>query len=316
MKVVFIDEVHPLIKEEFTRLGWKCEDHFHTSRGELMQIIHQFEGIIIRSRFPLDEEFLENARALQFIGRPGAGLENIDLTYCQYRNIEVFRSPEGNRDAVAEHALGMLLMLLNNLKRADNQVREGVWQREANRGYELHGKTVGIIGYGYMGEAFAQRLCGMGCRVLAYDKYKNNFGNDCVEEVSMERLQNEVEIVSLHTPQSEETRHMINTNFIEKCKKAVYIINTARGNAVHTSHLLAAIESGKVLGACLDVLEFESSSFEKLKGENELMKRLLQNEKVILTPHIAGWTHESNYKMAYYLTEKIKMHYKDRWSMS
>jgi D-3-phosphoglycerate dehydrogenase len=305
MRVAFIDEVHPLFIQEFEQLGWECHKHFTSSKEELKKQLHLFDGIIIRSRFPLDANFLSDATALKFIGRPGAGLENIDVEYCNSMGISVFRSPEGNRDAVAEHAIGMLLMLFNNLKRADTEVRNGSWIREGNRGVEIKGKTVGIIGYGYMGEAFAQRLIGFGCRVLAYDKYKKGFGGGIVEEVTLEKLQKEADIISLHTPENEDTIHLINDHFIEKCGKNIYIINTARGKSLHTKALMDAMDKGKVLGACLDVLEFESSSFEYMQ-DDAVLHRLLNCEKVILSPHIAGWSHEANYKMAFFLVEKIK----------
>jgi D-3-phosphoglycerate dehydrogenase / 2-oxoglutarate reductase len=306
MKIMFIDEVHPLFVNEFKQLGWECHEHYSTSVEEIQQMIHLYQGIIVRSRFPLDEDFLRKATSLKFIGRPGAGLENIDVVYCEKRNISVFRSPEGNCDAVAEHTIGMLLMLLNNLKRADTEVRNGIWNREENRGYEIKGKTFGIIGFGYMGEALAQRLKGFGCRIMAFDKYKEGFGNEYVEEVSLETLRSEADIISLHTPQSNETYRLINEDFLRKCSKSIYLINTARGKSLDTKALLAAIDSGKVIGACLDVLEFESSSFMQMSANDTVLQKLLQCDKVLLSPHIAGWTHESQLKMAHFLIEKIK----------
>lgn len=305
MRVLFIDEVHPLVDEEFVKIGWKCYFHYKTSIEELIPILPEFNGIIIRSRLPLNEAFLKHATNLKFIGRPGAGLENIDLDYCKKRSIEVFRSPEGNRDAVAEHAVGMLLSLFNHLNRADEEVRKGIWLREENRGHEIKGKTIGIIGYGYMGKAFAQRLKGFDCTVIAYDKYLFNFSDENVKEVSLQELQEKSDIISLHTPQSNETVNLIDANFINKCKKDHYLINTARGKSLNTNDVLDAIDSGKVLGACLDVLEFESSSFEQFSIENHTLKRLFDCPKVILSPHIAGWTHESQFKMANVLVHKI-----------
>jgi D-3-phosphoglycerate dehydrogenase len=305
MKVLFIDEVHPLVGEEFTKIGWHCYFHYKTPIEELIPMLSEFNGIIIRSRFPLNEVFLKHATNLKFIGRPGAGLENIDLEYCKQRSIEVFRSPEGNRDAVAEHAVGMLLSLFNHLNRADAEVRNGIWLREENRGHEIKGKTIGIIGYGYMGKAFAQRLKGFECTVIAYDKYLTNFSDEHVKEVNLSELQEKSDIISLHTPQSNETIHFIDANFIAKCPKQIYIINTARGKSLNTINVLDAIDSGKVLGACLDVLEFESSSFEEFSSENQTLKRLFASPKVLLSPHIAGWTHESQFKMANVLVHKI-----------
>jgi D-3-phosphoglycerate dehydrogenase / 2-oxoglutarate reductase len=305
MKVLFIDEVHPLVGEEFTKIGWLCDFHYKTPIEELIPKLSEFNGIIIRSRFPLNEVFLKHATNLKFIGRPGAGLENIDLEYCKQRSIEVFRSPEGNRDAVAEHAVGMLLSLFNNLNRADAEVRNGIWLREENRGHEIKGKTIGIIGYGYMGKAFAQRLKGFDCSVIAYDKYLFNFSDENASEVSLQELQEKCDVISLHTPESAETINLIDAKFLSNCKKNVFLINTARGKSLHTNDVLNAIESGKVLGACLDVLEFESTSFEQFSAENQTLKRLVACPKVILSPHIAGWTHESQFKMANVLVHKI-----------
>lgn len=305
MKVLFIDSVHPLVAERFSKLGWKCDFMFDESRAEILNRIEDYQGLVLRSRIKIDEDFLSKAKNLKFIGRPGAGLENIDLAYCQSNGIKVFRSPEGNRDAVAEHAVGMLLMLLNNLRQADAEVRSGVWKREENRGYELMGKTVGIIGYGFMGKAFARRLSGFGVKVLAHDKYLENFSDDYAKEVTLEELKMAADVISLHLPQSAETINYIDHQFIASCAHPFYLINTARGKSVNTLDLLNAIEQGKVLGACLDVLEFESTSFEQMNAGNQTFSRLIQSDKVILSPHIAGWTHESQYKLGHYLAEKI-----------
>lgn len=306
MRILFIDEVHPLVSESFERNGWVCDFHYSTSKETLSSIISNYEGIIIRSRFPLDQVFLEKACQLKFIGRPGAGLENIDLDFCKKNAIEVFRSPEGNRDAVAEHSIGMLLSLFNNLNRADSEVRKGIWLREENRGHEIKGKTIGIIGYGYMGKAFAQRLKGFDCKVIAYDKYLQNFSDELVREVTLKELQDTSDIISLHTPESKETINLIDLKFLTNCTKKCYIINTARGKSLNTKDLLDCIDQGKILGACLDVLEFESTSFEQFSLENATLKRLLNHPKVVLSPHIAGWTHESQYKMAKFLVDKIE----------
>lgn len=305
MRVLFIDNVHPLIAERFSKLGWQCDYMLKDSREEILQVIGNYEGLVLRSRIKIDEDFLSKAINLKFIGRPGAGLENIDLDYCESHGIKVFRSPEGNRDAVAEHAIGMILMLFNNLKRADAEVRQGIWKREENRGYELMGKTVGIIGYGYMGKAFAQRLSGFGVNVIAHDKYLKDFSDENAKEVSLEELKRESDVISLHLPQSEETINYICKEFIESCAKPFYLINTARGKSVNTSNVLDAIDNGKILGACLDVLEFESSSFEQMGSNNPVFSRLIASEKVVLSPHIAGWTHEAKYKLGHYLAEKI-----------
>jgi D-3-phosphoglycerate dehydrogenase len=234
-------------------------------------------------------------------------MENIDVAYAESKGIKCLSAPEGNRDAVAEHALGMLLMLFNNLKRADAEVRQGIWRRAENRGIELAGKTIGIIGYGNMGSAFAKRLKGFDCKVLIYDKYKKGFGDEFVTECNMERIYSESDVLSLHVPLTEETKELVNADFIERFRKKIYIINTARGKCLNTTHLVDAMESGKIAGACLDVLEYETVSFENLNVSSlpEPMQYLIKSDKVILSPHIAGWTHESNYKISKILAEKM-----------
>jgi D-3-phosphoglycerate dehydrogenase / 2-oxoglutarate reductase len=305
LKIAFIDSVHPLVSERFEAQGWRCDFLYQQARNEIKEIIHNYDGIILRSRIKMDEDFLKHAKNLNFIGRPGAGLENIDLTFCEKNNIQVFRSPEGNCDAVGEHALGMLLMLLNNLKRADSEVRQGIWRREENRGYELKGKTVAIIGYGYMGKAFAKKLKGFEVNVIAYDKYKQNFSDEFAKEVSLDEIFNHADVVSLHTPQTEVTIGMVNELFLSNFKKPIYFVNTARGKSVITKDLISAIHSDKVLGACLDVLEHESSSFEEVVAQSDELQALTKCEKIIFSPHIAGWTHEAQFKMADVLCSKI-----------
>ena len=307
MKIAILDKVHPLIAEELSEKGWQCVNLFEASREELKQTIHSYQGVILRSRIKMDEDFLKEAASLEFIGRPGAGLENIDLDYCEANGIKVFRSPEGNRDALAEHAVGMLLSLFNKLKKADTEVRKGVWLREENRGVELMGKTIGIIGYGYMGRAFAQRLQGFGVQVIAYDKYLEGFGDDTVKEVGLQTIFEEAEVVSLHTPLSKETIGLVNSAFLKQFKKPIYFINTARGQSVVTKAIVDGIKAQSILGACLDVSEYESSSFAKLEEgtPSEELLYLYDSDRVVLTPHIAGWTHEAKFKMADYLVKKI-----------
>ncbi|MFT5600645.1 MAG: D-3-phosphoglycerate dehydrogenase [Flavobacteriales bacterium] len=305
MRILFIDSVHSVISESFVALEWTCDFCYEESKEVITSKIHDYDGIIIRSRFKLDAEFLRKASQLKFIGRPGAGLENIDTDFCTRNNIEVFRSPEGNRDAVSEHIIGSLLMLFNNLKIADSEVRQGIWKREENRGLELMGKTIGIIGFGYMGAAFAQRLQGFGARILSYDKYKSNYAPDYVTEVSLETLKSEVDIISLHIPQTAETIGMVNKEFISSIQKPFYLINSARGKSVKLEDLVEGIKSNKVLGACLDVLEYESSSFENAGFETDTFQYLAKSNKTVLTPHIAGWTHEAQLKMGVFLKDKI-----------
>jgi len=305
MKVLFIDNVHELISQSFLKKGWTCDFRYSDSKEEIEKVIHLYDGLIIRSRFKLDQSILQKATNLKFIGRPGAGLENIDTDYCNANNIAVIRSPEGNRDAVAEHAIGSLLMLFNNLKRADSEVRKGIWLREENRGVELMGKTVGIIGFGFMGRAFAQRLQGFGVRIIAYDKFKTNYAPNYVEEVTLAILKAEADVISLHIPQTIETIGMVDASFIDSIKKPFYLINTARGKSVKLDDLKTGLEANKVLGACLDVLEYESSSFEQTGFDTATFQYLIKSEKVVLTPHIAGWTHEAKLKMGEYLRDKI-----------
>ncbi|NTW25832.1 MAG: NAD(P)-binding domain-containing protein, partial [Lentimicrobium sp.] len=255
-----------------------------------------------------DKEALEKAVKLKFIARVGAGMENIDQQFAESRGVFCLNAPEGNRDAVGEHAMGMLLSLLNHLCRVNLEVRNGIWIREGNRGTEIHGKTIAIIGFGNMGSAFAERLSGFGANVIAYDKYKTNFNELYVREVQMEEVFREADILSLHVPLTEETRNLVDRAYLNKFSKPVYIINTARGQCVDTAALMDAVDSGKVLGAALDVLEYEKLSFENLDSASlpQPFRRLINSNKVILSPHIAGWTHESNYKLAKVLVEKIR----------
>lgn len=305
-RVLFIDSVHPLIREELAVHGFSCEFFPDQGKEDLMKAVHQYFGIIIRSRINLDEEILSKATELRFIGRVGAGMENVDVKYATSRGVLCFNSPEGNRDAVGEHTTGMLLSLMNNLNRADRQVREGKWNREENRGTEIKGKTVGIIGYGNMGSAFAQRLRGFEATVISYDKYKKNYSDGNTLETTLEGIFESADILSLHVPLTEETRFMCDQAFFEQFKKNIWFINTSRGSVVHTGDLAEQVRSGKILGAALDVLEYEDSSFENLSGQfPDAFRFLLESDKVILTPHIAGWTMESNIKLAKVLVDKI-----------
>jgi D-3-phosphoglycerate dehydrogenase len=253
----------------------------------------------------LDREHLTLAKKLKFIARPGSGLENIDLKYCEENNIEVFRSPEGNRDALAEHTLGMLLSLINHLNIAHNEVRSNIWEREKNRGTELKGKVMAIIGYGYMGKAFAQRLNGFEMEVIAYDKYISGFGTGHVKEVNLEEIFQRADFVSLHTPLSAETIGIMNSSFFEKFKKPFIVINTSRGKSLIVEDLIDSLNSKKIIGACLDVLEFESSNFSLNKDKNQSFEKLKEFNNVVLSPHIAGWSYESKEKMAQLILEKI-----------
>ena len=304
-RVAFLDEVHPYLKEQLSKRGIACDDLTGKSSNTIFDIIDKYQGIVIRSRFPVNKQFLDKAIGLKFIARSGAGMENIDIEYARLKGIALFNSPEGNRTAVAEHTIGMLLSLFNQLNRADMEVRDGIWDREGNRGMELEGKTLAIIGYGNMGSALAKRLQCFGVKVLAYDKYKKGYGNNRVLETDWERIYKEADIVSLHVPLAEDTLYLMDKTRFNSFKKPVFLINTARGKNVKTVDLLAAIGQGKVLGACLDVLEFESTSFENMEGNGKIYKALLKSDKVILSPHVAGWTKESYYKLSWFLYQKI-----------
>ena len=279
-------------------------DKNHPSYEQVLEKIHLYEGVIIRSRIPLDAHFLEKAKNLKFIARVGAGMENIDIAKAQELGIKLINSPEGNKDAVAEHVIGTLLVLMNRLFISSNEVKKGIWLREENRGEEILGKTFGIIGYGNMGKAVAKRLSGFGCKTIFYD-IKPNLSDEFATQVSLQELQENADILSLHTPLTEDTLYMIDEEFISKIKKNFYFINTARGKNLKTSALVNALKSGKIKGACLDVLEYEKTSFENLETKNEDLEYLLNSEKAIITPHIAGWTHESKIKLAQVIVDKI-----------
>ena len=307
MKVLFIDSTQPILKKRLENAGFDCDYFPEMPEEDIFREIKNYEGIIIRSRIKLNKQLLSKASQLKFIGRVGAGMENIELEYAKQKGIKCYNSPEGNRDAVGEHALGMLLSLFNKLCLANQEVKDGIWKREENRGLEIKGKTVGIVGFGNMGSAFAQRLSGFEAKIIAYDKYKSGFGNNYVTEVSLDELFLKSDIISLHVPLTDETKFMVDNHFFEKFKKPVYLINTARGKVVKTADLVSQIKKGKVLGAALDVLEYEQSSFENIhKSKKDFnFQYLAESNRVILSPHIAGWTHESNIKLATFLTDKI-----------
>ncbi len=308
MKILHIDKNHPLIIQQLATAGFQ-NDEDYTSTKEIVEAkISDYEGIVIRSRFDIDKAFLDAAKNLKFIARVGAGLESIDVEYAKSKNITLIAAPEGNRNAVGEHALGMLLSLFNKLSQADKEVKQGLWNREPNRGVELDGKTVGIIGYGNMGKAFAKKLRGFEVEVLCYD-IKENLGDQRAKQVSLEELQQKADVLSLHIPWTLDTDKMVNVDFISKFKKPFWLLNTARGKCVVTSDLIKALKSGKILGAGLDVLEFEKASFESLFSENhipEALQELIKMDNVLLSPHIAGWTVESKEKLAQVIVDKIK----------
>lgn len=310
IKILHIDSNHTLLWEQLEQAGFQNEADFTSSKEEIEAKIENYQGIVIRSRFKIDQSFLDKATNLQFIARVGAGLESIDCEYAMQRGIHLIAAPEGNANAVGEQAIGMLLSLFNQLNKANNEVKSGQWIREGNRGHELEGKTIGIIGYGNMGKSFAKKLRGFDVTVLCYDILPN-VGDENATQVSLAELEEQADVISLHTPWTPQTDKMINSDFINQFKKPFWFINTARGNSVVTEDLVEALKAGKILGAGLDVLEYEKGSFETLfEGEKPAaFAYLLQADNVLLTPHIAGWTVESHQKLAQTIVDKIKALY-------
>lgn len=311
IKILHIDSNNPLLWEQLQHAGFHNEADFISSKEVIEDKIKDYHGIVIRSRFKIDKTFLDKATNLQFIARVGAGLESIDCDYAIARNIALIAAPEGNRNAVAEHALGMILSLFNKLNQADAEIRKGQWNRESNRGHELDGKTVGIIGYGNMGKAFAKKLRGFDVEVICHDILPN-VGDANAKQVTLEELQQKADLLSLHIPWTPETDKMVNANFIASFSNPFWLINTSRGKNVVTADLVQALESGKILGAGLDVLEYEKLSFETLfndKNTPEAFDYLLKSSKVLLSPHIAGWTFESHERLAQVIVDKIKLLY-------
>jgi len=306
IKILHLDSNHPLLWDQLEQKGFQNFQDFSSSKTAVEAIIHDYHGIVIRSRFKIDKTFLDKATHLQFIARVGAGLESIDCDYATSKGIHLIAAPEGNCNAVGEHALGMLLSLMNKLNQADSEVRSGQWNRETNRGHELDGKTIGIIGYGNMGKSFAKKLRGFEVEVICHD-ILDNVGDENAKQVPLAVLQQKADVLSLHTPWTPQTDKMLNTYFIDGFTKPFWFINTARGNSVVTADLVQALQSGKMIGAGLDVLEYEKLSFENLfEGEKPpALEYLLQAKNVLLTPHIAGWTYESKEKLAQVIVNKI-----------
>lgn len=305
-KILIIDSCHDILPQKLTHAGFIPEVRTSLTQSELEACISHYKGLILRSKYPVDRALLNKASSLLFIGRIGAGMDNIDLQACAEKGIRCLNSPEGNRIAVAEHTVGMLLSICNNLCRANLQIRHNQWLREENRGMEIAGKTIGILGYGNMGSAVASRLSGFGANLIAYDKYKTNYAPDYVSEVSLETLFTETDILTLHIPLNPETRFMVNAEFIGNFKKNIILINTSRGKVVHTHDLVQAMQQGKVIATGLDVLEYEETSFEEMSANgNPDLEYLLNSDRTILSPHIAGWTTESKYKLADVLADKI-----------
>lgn len=307
-KVYFLDTVHEILEKRLTdSQEFECIDATTWSIEKCFTDLIDAHGLVIRSRFPMNEEFLSHLPNLSFIARSGAGMENIDVNYCESKGIQLFNSPEGNRNAVGEQALGMLLSLMNKLHLVNRDVKNGKWERDGNRGVELDGKTVGIIGFGNNGSAFAKKLRGFDVRVLAFDKYKSGFGDAFVMEATLEAVLDQADVISFHIPQNEETIYFANQEFFDGLRKSIYLLNLSRGKIVETKALIRAIESEKVIAAALDVNEFEKSSFEHFFDENRSpeLSFLLTSDRIMLSPHIGGWTHESYFKLSNVLADKI-----------
>ena len=302
-KILIVDDLHPAFKENATAMGYLVDDRPDITRAETISIIGDYEGIAVRTKFLIDKALIDTATKLKFVARAGAGLDNIDEAYASQKQIQLLNAPEGNRDAVGEHALGMLLSLMNNFQKGDREIRDGIWDREGNRGYELKGKTVGIIGYGHMGRSFAKRLQGFDVNVIAYDKYKTGFSDEYAKEVSMEEIVRQSDVLSLHIPLTSETRQMVNEEYFFHFRKPIFFINTARGEIASVKAILNAITQGKILGAGLDVLQTEK--FPAL-AEQEWYEELRKSNKVLLTPHVGGWTFDSYRKISEVLAEKLK----------
>ena len=304
IKVLHLDENHEILENGLAKIGFKNFFDFKSNKKDITKKIEKFHGLVIRSRIPIDEDLIDHAKNLKFIARVGSGTENIDIEYAKKRGITILSAGEGNASAVGEHTLSLILSLFNNIIKANNEINNNVWQREENRGIELENKTVGIIGYGKTGKNFAKKLAGFNVKVLCNDVIEN-IGDDYAEQVSIDDIQSKCDIISLHTDLNKLSKHLVNTQFIDNCKKPFHLIDTSRGQCVKTSDLILGIKTGKILGACLDVIENESSSFENL-NQDSYLDFLKKSEKVILTPHVAGWTFESKLKLSQIILKKIK----------
>jgi D-3-phosphoglycerate dehydrogenase len=302
-KILIADDLHPQFKEEAAKLGYQCEDRPDISREETLSIISGYEGLAIRTKFLVDREVIEAGAKLRFIARAGAGMDNVDEEYAKSKGIACINAPEGNRDAVAEHAVAMLLSLMVNLRKGDIEIRNGQWDREGNRGWELMGKTVALIGYGNTGRAMARKLSGFDVEVIAFDKYKTGYSDAYVREVSMEQIVKLADVISFHIPLTRETRQLVDEEYLFHFKKPIYLLNTSRGEIANTQAILNGVDSGRILGAGLDVLEAEK--FPAL-AEKPWFNDLIHNQRVILSPHVAGWTFDSYRKISEVLAEKLK----------
>jgi len=305
IKAVVAEKVHPVLFDIFQYNNIECIDTHSLTEQEFLNALQSATILIVRSK-KIDAHIIDAAPHLKIIGRAGSGLENIDVAYASQKGIICLNSPEGNRDAVAEHTIGMLLMLFNNLKKADTEVRNNIWDRKSNWGIEIKHQTVGIIGYGNTGSALAKKLSGFGCSILVYDKYKQDIKDDFVQAVDLKEIFELADIVSIHLPLNKETLYWVDDKFFEKFQKSIYFVNTSRGKIVRTSSLVNALKSGKVKGACLDVIEYEDTNFEQMTTiQTDDFEYLKKSDKVVLTPHIAGWTYQSYEKICRIIAEKV-----------
>jgi D-3-phosphoglycerate dehydrogenase len=301
-QILIADDIHPIFIEQVEAMGYQCDYQPQIKPDEALQIIGNYEGLVIRSKFNVDKHVIDTAKKLRFICRAGAGLDNIDEAYATAKGLKLINASEGNMDAVGEHCVGLLLALMNHLNTADAEIRAGRWKREANRGNELKGKTVGIIGYGFMGRSFAKKLSGFEVNVIAYDKYKTGFSDQYAREVSMEEIVKHSDVLSLHIPLTSETKGLVNEEYLFHFKKPIFFINASRGKVAEVRAIVNAIKQGKILGAGLDVLEVEK--FPAL-GEQEWFEELKQSGKVLLTPHVAGWTFDSYRRISEVMAAKL-----------
>jgi len=304
MKIIIIDKIDKYLKKKLLKNKCNLTENLYDSKEQILKNFN-FDGIILRSRFNIDFDFIKKAKGLKFIARYGSGMEHIETKYAERFNIKCINCPEGNKDAVAEHTVGLILCLFNKINVSHNQIKKGVWDREKNRGLELMNKTIGIIGYGNTGQSLCEKLKGFNCKIIVYDKYKKNYENDFIKEVSIDEIFNNSDILSIHIPLNNETKNMINKSFLNKFKKPIFVINTSRGQIVNTNDLIDFLKNEKILGACLDVLEYEEMSFDKINSINDNMIFLQKSDKVLLTPHIAGLTFESKKRIAEILANKI-----------
>ncbi len=300
--ILIVDDIHPIFIKRVEVLGYTCDYQPTIKPEQAYAIIGEYEGLVIRSKFLVNRQVLDLCTNLKFICRAGAGMDNIDEAYANKKGIKLINAPEGNMDAVGEHTVGLLLNLMNNINRSDAQIRNGVWKREANRGYELKGKTVGIVGYGYMGKSFAQKLSGFGVNIIAYDKYKTGFSDQYAREASMEEIVKHTDILSLHIPLTAETNGLVSDEYLFHFKKPIFLLNTSRGKVVQTQAVVNGIKQGKIIGAGLDVIEVEK--FPTL-AEQVWYDELCQSDKVLLTPHVAGWTFDSYRKISEVMADKL-----------